>query len=152
VPLTHELRVIAPAGARILLDGVAVGAGEWRSMTVRPGDHRVSAIVKTVDDCPSARQDVRARVERSGTTDVRLAPRPCGYLALDAEPRGGRYVVRSAAGADVASGALPHDAPLILPTGDYTLQVSAKFCADYRGAFTVTPGETHRERVRLICR
>jgi hypothetical protein len=149
--IEHELRVHAPAGATVWVDGARVGRGRWQSDTISPGRHRVAAAVSSTHDCPSARQDTTVHVREGATTEVALTPRPCGYLTLDALPVGAQWVVTSPSGGTVVEGTVPEAKPIVLPAGQYTLRVSARFCADYRGDFTVTASATHRERVRLIC-
>jgi hypothetical protein len=149
--ITHELRIEGPAGAELWFDGSRVGRGRWHSENVEPGEHAVAARVRSVAGCPTARQDSSVRVHGSGVTTVALAPRPCGYLAIDALPAGARWVVTSAAGEVVARGVIPQPRPAVVPIGAYTLRVSAPYCADYHADIAVKSAETHREHLRLIC-
>jgi hypothetical protein len=99
----------------------------------------------------AAAQDARdVRVSESGTTTVQLSPRKCGTFALDAAPNGARFTL-SSGGREITSGSVPLAGPLLLGEGTYALHVAAKYCADYSGSVSISPGETSRERVRLIC-
>ncbi|HJU64285.1 MAG TPA: serine/threonine-protein kinase [Gemmatimonadaceae bacterium] len=149
----RTLVVTAPAGATILLDGKTVGRGAWRSSEVSEGAHIIVAMLPTVDGCPTARDSARVVMARAGVTNQRLSPRPCGELAIDAIQAGARFIIAPAQEGAVRpmEGELPLSAPLVLPAGDYTIRVSAPYCADYFEDFTVQAGATHRERVRLIC-
>jgi serine/threonine-protein kinase len=148
----RELRVRAPAGAEVTVDGVKVGTGNWKSDTVAEGAHVVAAAVHSVPGCSSARQESRAKLGAKGVTTVTLAPRACGYFSLDALPSAARFTLAAPGAPSVAEGTVHLPAPLVLPVGRYTLTISAPYCAEFRGPTTITAGNTKRERVRLICR
>jgi serine/threonine-protein kinase len=148
----HELRVRAPAGSEITVDGVKVGSGNWRTDTLPAGMHTVAATVHSVPGCLSARHESRAKTGANGITTVTLTPRACGYFSLDALPKAARFTLSTPSAPSVAEGAVRLSAPLVLPAGKYTLTISAPYCAEFRGPTTITAGKTKRERVRLICR
>jgi serine/threonine-protein kinase len=145
------LVVNAPDGAEVRVDGKVAGQGSFRREDIRAGSHTVSATIVSVDGCPTATDDVTVRVREEGRTSVTLAPRPCGFLTIDAEPRGARWSVSDSAGGEAASGTTPLTAPIVLPAGAYTLRVSASYCADYRSDVKVAADRTRRERAHLLC-
>jgi len=152
VPLPPPLlRVAAPAEATIAVDGRIVGHGNWSSARFAAGEHRVMAVVQSIAGCAWATDSVTARVPDHGEVKVKLAPHPCGTVAVDAEPNGSRWELSSLDGASVANGQIPQATPVVVPSGAYLLRVSKSYCADYRARIAVPVGGTHKERVRLIC-
>jgi hypothetical protein len=149
--LGRELRVTAPAGADVWVDGVRVGQGDWHSERIKAGKHQIAATLRSVPGCTAAHHETTVRVRTTGTTTIALTPKPCGYLTLDALPAGARWTVVAPSGDEVQHGTVPHSKPIVLPTGSYTLRVSASYCADFRADFAITSGESHHEYVRLIC-
>ncbi|MEO6211911.1 MAG: serine/threonine-protein kinase [Gemmatimonadaceae bacterium] len=144
------LRVAGPADATINLDGSIVGRGTWHSESITAGVHHVIVSVAAPAACTSAQEARDVRVNETGTTTVQFTPKRCGTFTLDAAPTGGRYVL-SSGGHEIASGAVPLGAPVLVPEGSYSLHVSAKYCADYSGTVTISTGATAHLRVRLIC-
>jgi serine/threonine-protein kinase len=145
------LQVSAPEGAEVSIDGKVAGHGSFRSDNIATGEHTVSATIAAIEGCPTATDDVTVRVREEGRTSVTLEPRPCGYLAIDAQPDGARWVVTAQDGGEVASGTAPLSAPIVLPVGSYSLRVSASYCADYSNGVTVTAEKSRHERAHLIC-
>ncbi len=148
----HVLRVHAPAGAEVSIDGNVVGTGSWKSDSIAPGAHTVSASVHAIPGCNSARQEVKTKVLPTGTTNVTITPRECGYFSLDALPAAANFTLAGPTGSIAAHGAVAKVKPLVVPVGKYTLHVTAPYCAEFRGAATISAGKTRRERVRLICK
>ncbi|MEO8879061.1 MAG: serine/threonine-protein kinase [Gemmatimonadaceae bacterium] len=144
------LRVAGPADATINVDGAVVGRGTWHSQSISAGVHHVIVSLAAPAACASAHDARDVRVNETGTTTVQFTPKRCGTFTLDAAPSGGRFVL-SSAGHDQASGEVPPGAPVIVPEGTYSLHVSAKYCADYSGAVTISAGTPAHVRVRLIC-
>lgn len=144
------LRVAGPADATISVDGSVVGRGTWHSESITAGVHHVIVSFVAPAACASAQDARDVRVNESGTTTVQFTPKRCGTFTLDAAPTGGRYVL-SSGGHEIASGAVPLAAPVLVPEGSYSLHVSAKYCADYSGTMTISTGATAHLRVRLIC-
>jgi serine/threonine-protein kinase len=152
VPLPPALlRVTAPANAAVAVDGKVVGHGNWSSTRLAAGDHRVAAMVHSIAGCAWATDSVTARVPDHGEVKVKLAPHPCGTVAVDAEPNGARWDLSSVDGTSVAFGQIPQASPAVVPSGTYMLRVSKSYCADYRARIAVPAEGTHKERVRLIC-
>jgi serine/threonine-protein kinase len=152
-PPERALVITAPAGASISVDGRVVGSGSWRSSALAEGPHLVIASVRTVDGCPTARDSARVVVGIAGVTTQRLSPRACGELAIDAIQEGARYTIapsESGWGKPI-EGLLPVSSTIVLPSGGYTIRVSAPYCADYHEEFAIEADRVHRERVRLIC-
>jgi serine/threonine-protein kinase len=148
----HLLRVRAPAGAEVTLDGVVVGTGSWKSDSVAPGAHVIAASVHALPGCASARQELKTKVAASGTTTVTVSPKECGYFSLNALPATANFMLAGPNGNVLAHGVVGKLKPLVIPVGKYTLQVTAPYCAEFRGSSTITAGATRRERVRLICK
>jgi hypothetical protein len=83
--------------------------------------------------------------------EVDLNPRPCGTLALEAEPRNSFYQLRSRSGVKGRDGNLPLRGPLVLPVGAYTLRVGSRFCTPYVDEITIRPDQPVRLKRKLIC-
>ena len=152
-PPQRALVVTAPPGATISVDGRVVGSGSWRGTTLAEGPHIVVAAVRTVEGCPTARDSARVVMGAEGVTTRRLSPRPCGALEIDAIQAGARYTIapsKDGWGIPI-EGVLPVSNSIVLPSGGYTIRVSAPYCADYHEEFAIESDKVHRERVRLIC-
>jgi serine/threonine protein kinase len=149
-PSERVLRVIGPADAAINVDGSVVGRGTWHSENITTGVHHVIVSLNAPAACASAQETKDVRVAESGTTTVQLKPRRCGTFSLDAAPSGARYTL-SSGGKEIASGAVPLSAPVLVAEGTYALHVTAKYCADYSGSVSISTGSTAHERIRLIC-
>ncbi|MGH7718461.1 MAG: hypothetical protein ACREON_06415, partial [Gemmatimonadaceae bacterium] len=93
----------------------------------------------------------RVTMAASGVVTQRLTPRPCGQLSIDAIQSGARFTITPSPSGSQLLGVLPVAKPIVLPSGAYTIKVSAPYCADYTNQFTITAAKTHRERIRLIC-
>ena len=145
------LRILAPAAAVVSVDGKEVSHGNWSGTRFPSGEHRVIAALHSMVGCTSARDSVMVRVPDRGEARVKLAPRPCGAVAVDAEPNGARWDLSLGDGTSVASGQTPQAAPAVVPSGPYVLRVSKSYCAEYRARIAVVAEGTHKERVRLIC-
>jgi hypothetical protein len=135
----------------VSLDGKLAGRGSFRRDDVAAGEHNVSAAIASIDGCPTAVDDVTVRVRDEGRTSVTLRPLPCGFLTLDAAPKGARWTVSDSSGSEVASGTAPLATPVVLPAGSYTLRVSASYCADYRADLDVKADRERHERAHLLC-
>ncbi len=143
------LEISAPAGARLVVNGVTVGTGSWRSDTLPPGTHNVLA---TTDEegCPTA-TDTRRVTLGIGRTSVRLNPRGCGSLVLDVGPDEAQWVLSPVAGGTALRGRGNPLEPLIVPAGAYVFTVTAPYCARFEDTLRIEAGRQRRERVRLIC-
>ena len=150
------MHITAPADARLSVGGTVVGTGEWRTDTLKPGRYEVLAALPDSgnEQCPTHRVTETITVAATGTTTAHLAPRVCGVLVLDAQPNGAEYAFRAIGGGDeIASGHTPVEKPITLPIGEYTLAVSARYCATYRDTVHVTEDAraARHVRVRLVC-
>lgn len=146
-----ELRITAPNGAEVRVDGRVVAHGNWSGTKFGTGEHRVVAAVHTIAGCVGATDSAIAQVPDHGEVRVKLAPHPCGTVSVDAEPNGARWDLSTVDGTSVADGPIPQAAPIVVPSGAYVLRVSKSYCADYRARIAVPADGTHKERVRLIC-
>ncbi|MHB1224298.1 MAG: serine/threonine-protein kinase [Gemmatimonadaceae bacterium] len=154
------LRLAAPDGARLLVDGRPVGEGSWAGRNLRPGTHVIAAEVATVPGCAEARVERRVTLVAGRTERVELAPRACGLLTV--LPRvggnplppdaGGRYTVSDAEGSVVRTGKLPLTDPLVLPAGRYDVRVdNVPLCSQFSGSVDVAAGEKVTPRIFLLC-
>jgi len=152
-PIVH---ITAPADAKLSVSGTIVGVGEWRTDTLKPGRYEIVAALPDSgnEQCPTHRVTATITVGTTGTTTAHLSPRGCGILVLDAQPNGAEYAFRSIGGGDeIATGHTPAAQPITLPIGEYTLAVSARYCATYSDTVHVTEGvhPARHVRVRLVC-
>ena len=155
-PAKPVVHITAPPDARISIGGTVVGTGDWRTDTLKPGHYEVMAALPDSgnEQCPSYRATTTIVVGAGGTNTVHLTPRACGVLVLDAQPNGAEYAFRSlGGGGEIASGHTPAPQPITLPIGEYTLDISARYCATYRDTVHVTgdSGTARHVRVRLVC-
>jgi serine/threonine-protein kinase len=153
--LAAGLTILAPADARLALDGteLAGDSGRWESDSLQPGRHVVRALVPAIVGCPTASVS-QALVLTAGERRIaRLQPIGCGRVALDVRPTPARFTLTAVGGRERArEGTLPLDEPLLLPAGEYRLQISARACAPYDERLRVEAGEgVHRERIPLYC-
>jgi serine/threonine protein kinase len=152
-PIVH---LTAPTDAKLSVGGTIVGVGDWRTDTLKPGRYEVVAALPDSgnEQCPTHRVTATITVGNTGTSTTHLSPRACGVLVLDAQPNGAEYAFRSIGGGDeIASGRTPAERPITLPIGEYTLAVSARYCATYSDTVRVTESAhpARHVRVRLVC-
>ena len=161
VVLPGRLAVAAPPEARVSLDGVELSvrtaSGTWASDSLPPGRHVVRAVVSAIPGCPTATVSEAVEVAAGRRRAVRLEPLGCGRVTFDVRPTPARFVL-TPVGARVRAvergreGMLPLAEPLLLPAGEYRLQISARACAEYDERLRVEAGEgIQRERIPLIC-
>lgn len=145
----RTLEVQAPTGARVLVNGVPVGTGAWRSDTLRPSTYTVTA---TLDEegCPSASESRRV-VLAAAAGAVRLNPQSCGRVMLDVLPEEAQWVLSPLAGGTALRGRGNPAEPLVVAAGRHVFLVTAPYCARFEDTLRIEPGRQRRERVRLIC-
>jgi eukaryotic-like serine/threonine-protein kinase len=153
-PVVRPLfRVDAPADARITVNGAEVPY-DWHSDTLAPGRYDVTGVVPGKNGCPPSHQIDSVTMADHGTTIAKFIALGCGTVALDVQPQGAAYAIRSFfTGDEVMSGRTPITEPIMLPDGAYSVDVSARDCATYRDTLHVDgdSAETRRLRVRLVC-
>ncbi|HET7565018.1 MAG TPA: serine/threonine-protein kinase, partial [Gemmatimonadaceae bacterium] len=145
------LSITAPPEAVVSIGGVRVGMGNWQSDTIRPGTYDITGSLRSISNCSSARETQRVQVTEHGTTEVTLAPRPCGWLQLDLGPKGVQYLVTALDGDTVTQSTVIPTNGVVLPVGRYGLSVSGRYCATYTSTIAIREGEVHHERARLFC-
>ena len=155
VPTWGSLIVAAPEGAGLVVDGQPRGATRWRSDSVAPGQHEVTATISTLDGCPTATDTRAVRVSVGKRQSIVLAPRPCGTLSFDARPAGARFTLTSLPQTDSSHqnrGAVPANG-VMLPAGKYLRTIGAPNCTSFGDTVTVEPNQpTRLTRTPLICR
>ncbi|MBV9879129.1 MAG: hypothetical protein JO180_01480, partial [Gemmatirosa sp.] len=150
VRATGSLAIQVPAGATIVVNDRAVGAGGWHNDSLPAGRYRIRATVAALPNCATATMSSNVDLVRGDHRVVRLQPTGCGALALNVAPIHAHFTL--SAGTDVVSdGALPLAQPLIVPEGDYRLVVEAPYCARYDDRVRIQSGGMRNERIRLIC-
>ena len=150
-----SLAIDVPEGVTILLDGVAKGTTSWRSDSVQPGRHEITATIPTADGCPTGTVTRQVTVQRGRrATPVRLSPRPCGTLAFDASPAGANFTLTSLPQSDSSverRGKVP--ARELLPVGRYLRTIGSSRCSTYGDTVSVEADRvTALPRFSLICR
>lgn len=147
------LVIDAPPEARVMVNAQAVGTGPWRADTLTPGRYEVAATVTGGTDCPASREKASAILLDTGVVTVKLSPRACGLVSIEARPPGeATFTAANLAGVRVLDGRLPMSSPVVLPAGDYRLRVERRFCAPYEQALRVTASRTpQRVRFSLLC-
>ena len=149
------LAVDAPDGAGLVVDGQPRGATRWRSDTVAPGEHEVSATISTLEGCPTATDTRKVRVIVGRRQNLSLAPRACGTLSFDASPAGARFTLTSLPQTDSSyqtRGAVPASS-VMLPAGKYLRTIYSEKCTTFGDTVTVEPNHpTRLTRTPLLCR
>ena len=149
--LEQRLKVRAPSGATVFLDGKEVGRGDWGSDTVSVGPHVLAAEVQASPDCPSRRIERRVEVTDTGSRTVSLPVRACGTLRIEPSgASGGSYTLVAAAGSLSRQGSWPPGALLTLPTGTYRLSVDADGYTPFQSTVTITAGADSVKAPRLL--
>jgi serine/threonine-protein kinase len=150
-PRPPMLVVDAPGDASVSVNGVSVGRGRWVSDTLKPGMHVLTASVRSVERCSTARTIDTVFLRTTGDTTVALSPRPCGFLAVSSTPERARFEVLSSGGAMVREGSLPLLDSLLLPIGRYTLRLKASYCTTFEDSVRVESGKTNRQQIPMLC-
>jgi serine/threonine-protein kinase len=154
------LRISAPPGAKVTMDGGYVGIGGLRRDSLPPGEYQVRAEVQTIEGCPTSSVAQAVRVEAGAPVSVQLNPVGCGsvyFLAAGLDRNDQQvpgvivYRFESDAGLRI-EGQLPLLAPVIVPAGHWTLSLQLRNCVPYAEQFDMEPGESRRlPTISLIC-
>jgi serine/threonine protein kinase len=150
-PPPPVVEVLSPREATVSVNGVAVGAGRWRTDTLKPGTYVLLASVRSYDRCGWARVADTVYVRNTGDTSVTLQPRPCGFLAVSSTPERAEFAVLTPTGSRIRTGALPLTDSLLLPVGRYRLQLRARYCSTFDDSVRIESGKTNRQQLRLLC-
>ena len=151
---TGSLRLSGPDGARLSVNGIAVGSLPWTADTLKPGAYAVRASIEAPDGCESADEARTVQVHAGTVQRVSFAVRTCGTLLITLlnprYPSGARFVVD---GDGVRrTGDLPLGRPLVLPVGLYQLRVTAdKPCADYEEQVQISGDRLTNRRFPMLC-
>jgi eukaryotic-like serine/threonine-protein kinase len=152
-PTFARLAVSAPSGARVLLNGAAVGVGEWRSDSLKPGRYEVAASLPSMEGCQAATDRATVTLRAGSRRSVPLEPHPCGQLIIEAQPIGAKFTLVASAGDDPPTeGTIP--ATLILPSGRYRLTATPaqSYCTAYRNDDVRVVAEKQTTvRFRMLC-
>ena len=150
-PPPPVVEVVAPGDAAVSVNGVAVGAGRWRTDTLPPGTYELAASVRSYARCGSARVVDTVYVRNTGDTSVTLQPRPCGFLAVSSTPERAALSVLTSTGSLVRTVPLPLPDSLLLPVGRYRLQLRARYCSTFDDSVRIESGKTNRQQIPMIC-
>jgi len=154
-PTFGILIVTGPEAAELFVDGQPRGTSRWRSDSVAPGQHEVTAAVSTSDGCPTATDTRSVRVSVGRRQTVSLAPRPCGTLSFDGTPAGARFTLTSLPLTDTSyqdSGVLPANGR-VLPAGRYHRTITAPKCMSFADTVAVEANKANSvTRTPLFCR
>jgi hypothetical protein len=155
------LTVTSPAGSVIKVNGrmVARGGAPWIARdTLPPGTYRVEAVIESAPaECTTARDVRTVRLEAGGRPRLQLNPRGCGTLTLDARLQPGVVASYSLTaqpdrGGDPLTGALPLSAPLILPEGQWRIEIVARpACAPFSDTLRIRESAPQTLRPTLMC-
>ena len=149
-----SLIVEAPDNATIFLNGKEAGVGNgWRSDSLRPATYQVAASIPAPSGCATATATQSVSIKAVARPfRVKLAPRPCGIVWLDATPKGSRWVLTPLPPDSATSrqGTVPSER-LMLPIGDYLRVFTHSKCNDYADTIRVEAGEKHFPPRRLFC-
>ena len=127
-----------------------MGTGRWRSDSVAPGFHVVTATLRSAGRCPSAVQRDTLTLVAGTVLQRELDPVPCGELEIDVRPQPARFRITRTDGGPTLEGTLPLDRALVLPVGIYRLDVNAGLCTPFADTVTVNASR-RRLPLRLIC-
>jgi hypothetical protein len=151
-----RLEVITPDNSTILIDGKEYAVGSTATVdSIKPGTTvEVVARVDAPNGCPTASVTKRVRI-RPGprSTPVRLTPRNCGVVYLDATPKGSQWVLTSLTPTDSGAarrGTVPSER-LVVPVGDYVRVFNYPKCNQYADTVRIDAGDKRFPRVTLFC-
>jgi serine/threonine-protein kinase len=151
-----RLEVLTPDNSTILIDGKEFAVGSTATVdSIRPGmTVEVTARLDAPSGCTTASVTKRVSV-RPGprSTPVRLTPRSCGVVYLDATPKGSRWVLTSLTPVDSGAarrGTVPSEA-VVLPVGDYVRVFNYPKCNQYADTVRIDGGDKRFPRVALFC-
>jgi len=149
-----SLLVSLPTGAALTVNGqpVSPNAGSWRSAALTPGSYALVATLQTAPGCPSARKETTVLLGDTGTRSVRLTPRPCGWLRVNARPITLiNYRLSPSAGGKPTVGRMSPVDSVMLAAGQYELSLDAPSCATWSAPVSVEPGRLSPVRARMLC-
>jgi eukaryotic-like serine/threonine-protein kinase len=150
-PRPPLVEIVAPNAAAVSINGIAVGRGRWKSDTLAPGTYVVTASIRSLDGCASARAVDTMYVRRTGDTTLTLNPRACGFLAVSSTPERAKFSVLTPAGSSVHEEQLPWPDSVLLPVGRYHLRLEASYCSRYDDSVRIEPGKTNQQHIRMLC-
>jgi hypothetical protein len=78
-------------------------------------------------------------------------PRPVGNLHVVTNPADASFVLQALDDGHQVRGRTPLAAPLSLPVGAYSVEISARYCAAYHDTVRVAAAHTSPLHVRLVC-
>ncbi len=157
LPLPPPVLVVAAtAGARLRVDGRAVGQGSWRSTALAAGSHDVEAVADSNPSCPTGRAHRRVLLAAGDTATERLVVHACGTVVFRLRNSGTdstTYVLHPMDGEGDIRGSLPHDSIVVVPSGTYDVSIVSRgrYCTAYRATWSIPASDTTPIRVALIC-
>ena len=132
----RTVTIKAPAGAQIMLGTDTVATGSWSSDTLGAGQYAFTASLPTRTACQFATETKTVTVRDTGTTQVELNPRECGWVNVVPKYNGNydspelslttlgwtkRYTIQGRAPLRVK-----------VPVGQHRLEITARYCYPFR--------------------
>jgi hypothetical protein len=147
--------LVSAPDARITVNDVVVGEGQFLADTLKPGDYRISASVPdSPEGCETARVDSLVRLRPgSASREIRLAPKGCGMVQVQSPETGAHWTLSAKLGNYRRDGDLPLTASIVVPAGDYLFTAGKPRCTSYTDtSVVVSPGRTSTVSfTRLVC-
>jgi eukaryotic-like serine/threonine-protein kinase len=152
-PTTGIRLLVSATDARITVNDVPVGEGQFLSDTLKPGDYRITATVDAPDGCETARVDSTLRLRPGVSREVKLSPRGCGLVQVRTPETGAHWTLFSKLGNFRREGDLPLDGTIVVPAGEYHFSAGKPRCTSFNDtSVVVSPGRTSTVSfTRLFC-
>jgi hypothetical protein len=159
----RTLRVTAPPGAQILVNGRPVGRNPWYSDAITARTYTIAAsIPNALPGCPSAREERQVTVPAASRRQVDLAPRPCGTIQIliraedkTMRPRYQLTQLDGDAANPALSGTIRPNAPLalVVPVGRWRLALVdlPAGCTPFTGEYQVEERKAQNATATTLC-
>jgi tRNA A-37 threonylcarbamoyl transferase component Bud32 len=145
-----SVRVAAPAGAELRINGTLIEGSSWSDPQARPG----VIVVQTrlvegpgIDGCPFSQRTDTVRVAAGERLEYTAALARCAVVTLDFEPTDASIQLTDSLGAVVRPSAAT---PLVVRAGTWRVEGRTPRCAPYDANHVLTPG-ANAVKFKLIC-
>jgi len=156
-PTTGTLTIEAPDDARVYLGDRLLGTGRRVERNLRAAEYRIRAVIPDAPEgCESAVQARVASVVAGASETISLSPVGCGTLVIaptvNGEPlAAGRGAVYSVTGRVIRRGPIESPTSVVLPAGEYQLEISTPGCYPFSGSVRVDAGGRAAPRIIVDC-
>jgi eukaryotic-like serine/threonine-protein kinase len=140
---TASVRVAAPAGAELRVNGALVDGSSWSDAKASPGAIIVEARLVDgpgLDACPYSQSTDTVRVAAGERREHTVALARCTRVTLDVSPAEATVTFTDSLGRAVERTPSTEPAALLLRSGTWRIEGRAPRCAPYRADYLLKPG------------